>query len=131
MIQLQNEWIFDEKNFDKEKKNDQEQEEIPWFFDHCTSGSGNPLRSPTSGRIKTLQPFDPIIHFHGDEGRNEILSHYRYRTSSQDKMQYKKDLDSITEEHKKEESERRQRAKYGQHSLEVLVCYSIILLVLD
>ena len=58
---------------------------------------------------------------------NEILSFVRYRTSSQEKLQYKKDLDSLIQEHQKEESERRQKAKYGQHSLEALVCYSMTL----
>lgn len=54
-------------------------------------GGGAPLRSST-GQIITKFREDPIISF-SDSARKHVENHLRYKTSSEDKKQYKMELD--------------------------------------
>lgn len=109
-------WILDPPK--KVHEEDGAKSDQGWFFD-LPSDRMTPTTSEE--RMRGL-PFDPIIHFHNNSINNEILSFLRYSSSSQQKQDYRKQLEELALLQHQAERERNSRSKYGRQSLALMVC---------
>ena len=69
-----------------------------------SGGGGAPIRS-SSGHILTTLKDDPIISFN-DPNRYHVDNDLRYRTTAEEKQNYRNDLDKIASEQKQRKHQR-------------------------